>query len=214
MTQPYTMTTACADSVDIAMSAVGAAHNQAKAANLPILARLEEISHALQSVNADLGMLLNQERQMIRDAATQAAPGIPVAIANMLVNLHPQERIALDAAVRHGSLDPSTKNDRHACESLFRKGVFRFDAQNRFVIEEKYAPWVKRAATPHEILAALPTHLRELVRVLAARGGKIHVQPDCQYERSYDELRNRGILVADGALDKFRIADPFKDIAA
>lgn len=138
---------------------------------------------------------------------------IPIPIANMLVNLHPHERMALDAAVL-APINPKNANDRLACESLFRKGVFRLNPESAFEIEPKYAPWAKRALTPHEILANLPVHLRELLRVIDASGGKVRNVPDGQQERSYGELLAKGILVSDGALDRLRIADPFKGIAA
>lgn len=246
MTKPYTLTTGCADAVDLALSATGMAINLAQAAGLPVQRRLEHLNLEIQEIQKDIAHALRQEEKPPRcdhefewfgdqvDSRrcvkcdtleskvnagsqvdpSQAMPSIPIPIANMLVNLHPQERIALDAAVRNGALEPRTSNDRAACESLFRKGVFRLNPESRYEIESKYAPWVKRAQTPHEILAALPVHLRELLRVLASRGGKIHVQPDGQHERDYYDLRERGILINDGATDRFLIARPYQDIAA
>lgn len=212
--RPYSATTACSDSLNIAMQSMDVAIRLAESAGIPVQHRLEEISRDMHQVCEDLGHLHRQENREAAQAVVASTPGIPVPIANMLLNLHPQERIALDAATRHGKLAPSCDNDRLACESLFRKGVFRFDADSNFVIDEKYAPWIKRADTPHEILAALPVHLRELVRVIAANGGKLRTVPDGQYEHSYHDLLTRGVLVNDGATDRFRIADPFKDIAA
>lgn len=212
-TNDYTLTTACSDSLSIAMQSVGLAIRLAAAAGIPVQHRLEEIHHDMHAICDDLGHLHRQENRAAAEAVVQATPGIPIPIANMLVNLHPQERIALDMATRHGKLNPEKDNDRLACESLFRKGVFKFDVDSNFVIDEKYAPWIKRAPTPHEILAALPTGLRDLVRLIAARGS-LRILSDSQHERDYYDLRERGILVTDGRLDQLRIADPFKDIAA
>lgn len=211
--RPYSATTACSDSLNIAMQSMDVAIRLAESAGIPVQHRLEEISRDMHQVCEDLGHLHRQENREAAQAVVNSTPGIPIPIANMLLNLHPQERIALDMATRHGKLNPDCDNDRLACESLFRKGVFKFDGANNFVIDEKYAPWIKRAPTPHEILANLPTHLRELLRVVDARGGKAHVPHDSQHEKDYHQLVSKGILVNDGATDRFRIALPFHDIA-
>lgn len=219
MSKEYTTTTATRDALNLALGAINMARNFAEQSALPVVRRLELMLVEITEIEKDVQHVERQvdaidPRKTVPEV-TFVTPGrVPPAIASMLTNLHPQERIALDAATRHGSLDPASQNDRLACESLFRKGVFRLNAQSRFEIEPLYTPWIKRAPTPHEILAALPNHQRELLRVLAARGGKIHVPPDGQYERDYYALRERGILVSDGALDKFRLADAYKDIAA
>lgn len=211
-TNDYTLTTACSDSLSIAMQSVGLAIRLAQAAGIPVQHRLEEIHHDMHSICDDLGHLHRQENRAAAQAVVQATPGIPIPIANMLVNLHPQERIALDMATRHGKLNPEKDNDRLACESLFRKGVFKFDVDNNFVIDQKYAPWIKRAPTPHEILAGLSPDDRDLVRMIAERKGKL--QPASPLTRDQcDKLRQAGVLVNDGATDKFRLADPFADIA-
>lgn len=215
MSKAYNTTTATRDALDLALGAANMAHTLAQQAGLPVVRRLELLLVELTEIEKDVQHV---ERQRGQDAGSQvepsqAAPSIPIPIANMLVNLHPHERMALDAAVM-APINPTNANDRLACESLFRKGVFRLNRENAFEIEAKYAPWVKRALTPHEILANLPVHLRELLRVMAARGGKAHVPHDGQHEHDYYKLRSDGILVSDGAGDRFRIADPFKDIAA
>lgn len=217
MSKPYTKTTAVRDALDLALGATNMAHEFAQQAGLPVVRRLEVLLVELTEIEKDVQHV---ERQAASEPNTsqvspgQGLPSIPPHIASMLVNLHPMEKMALDAAVRNGSLDPSSQNDRRACESLFKKGVFEFDPQNRFVIAPAYAPFAARHETPHEILAKLPVHLRELLRVIAAKGGKVRTVPDGQRERDYNDLLGRAILVTDGAFDQLRIADPFKDIAA